>query len=170
MAMNNYTFSVSYEITSENEPWRTIMEEGLPAPEVTGGAIELPQGGTRQSKAAVTGGIFTEGSEASSYAEDNTKKMISSLLPEEIQSHIQSLLHGDSISDVESFLTNLAKSEYSKIAGEFSDNEDESIATQEVIDSLKVKLTINGLPSLEEIALQAKKEIIEKLNLGGGLS
>ena len=164
------TFSVkiSYEITSANEEWRSVMENGQPAPSVTGGVVQLPQGGTRESRAAVTGGIFTEGSEAGSYAEENAKKIIESLMPAEIQDSLSNIIENGDISDLEFFLTNIAKSEYMKIAAEFSDNADEAQATEAVINSIKVTLNVSGLPTKEEITAAAKELIMSMLHLGGG--
>lgn len=168
MDMNNFTLTISYEITSSNESWREIMDEGIAAPSVTGGEVNLPQGGTRPSKAAVTGGIFTEGSEAAGYAEENSKKIISSVLGDEVQNHITELLNGGSVNDVEMFLTNIAKNEYIKIASEFKDNPDEIEATNQVIDSIYVNVSING-PTMDEIQNAAKEFAMGEIKkmLGG---
>ena len=163
MDMSSFSISVSYEITSGNEEWRGVIDNGMGAPEVTGGTIQLPQGGERESQAAATGGIFTEGSEAGSQAEENARKIIDSLLPEEIPSHIEGLLKGEGLDEIEFFFSNIAKSEYMKVAGEYSDNPDEAEATEQVINSLHVKLTISGMPTMDEIKDVATKAVIEML-------
>jgi len=168
MSTSNFTVTVSYEITSSNESWRELMDEGISPPSVTGGDIILPQGGTRPSRAAVTGGIFTEGSEAAGYAEENSKKIISSVINEEIQDHITELLSGGSANDIEMFLTNIVKNEYIKIASEFKDNPDEIEATNQVIDSIYVNVSING-PTMDEIQNAAKEFAMGEIKkmLGG---
>lgn len=168
--IKTFTITANYDITSENESWRGTIDEGMSAPSVTGGSIDLPQGGQRESKAAVTGGIFTEGSEAGSDAEGNARKIIDSILPEELGDTVQRMIDGDySVHDLEFFLTNIVKSQYQIVAGEYSDNPDEAIATQQVIDSLQVKLTIEGLPTKEEIIEAAKEAAVSLITdaLGG---
>jgi len=172
MDTNSYPITIMWEISSANDDWRSAMDDGVPAPEVTGDIVHLPQGGTRKSKAAITGGIFTEGSEAAGHAEENSKKIISSVLPEEVQSRIMDLLNGGSISDIEFFVTNIAKNEYMKIANEFKDNPDEEKATDMVINSLHVSVSVTGLPSMEEVINDAKLSIVEEVRsmLGGDAS
>ena len=168
-----WDISVSYEITSDNEEWREQMETGMPAPKVTGGSINLPQGGTRPSKAAVIGGIFEEGSESATYAEQNSRNILDTILPQEIQNKISNLLeNGNDLKDIEFFSSNIVKSEYNKIAGEFSDNVDEAAATDTVINSISVKIIIDGLPTKEEVTQYAKESFIEfvQKTLGSDIS
>lgn len=77
--------SLKMEFKTANDPWFEIMNEGMEAPEVTGGEIALPQGGTRESHAAVTGGVFYEGAEPDSMGAENAMKMIRSLFPEDVK-------------------------------------------------------------------------------------
>lgn len=168
-----FSITISYEITSNNEEWRNSMDYGVPEPAVTGGSITLPQGGSRASIAAVTGGIFKAGSEAATYAEENAKKIIDSMLPGEIGDRLMDVIDGvGNVEDIESFMTNIAKSQYMAIASEFSDNPDEAQATQQVIDSLQVKLTISNIPTKEEIQTWAMQIATEEISnaLGGAAS
>ncbi len=171
--IKSFTATADYTISSGNESWRNRIDEGMEPPEVTGGMINLPQQGQRQSKAAVTGGRFEAGSEEATYAEENSRKIIDSILPGEIESVIDRMIDGSyDLKDLEFFLTNIVKSQYQIIAGEFSDNPDEALATQQVIDSLEVKLTISGIPTREEIIKAAEEAVIPLITniLGGGTS
>ena len=170
MDMTSYTISVSYSITSGNENWRGQIDEGVDPPAVTGGSIDLPQGGSRQSKAAVTGGVYTAAAEVGAHAEENSKKIINSSLKEVVSPVIVNMIKGDSsgIQQIEFFLTNIVKNEYIKTAAEFSDNHDEAEATQQVIDSVHVVVEISGVPTEEEVM----QTVTEKINeiLTGGVS
>ena len=162
-----FTVTADYNITSDNEFWRMEnMEEGIPSPEVTGGMITTPQGTKKPSKAAITGGVFTEGAEAATYADENSRKIIDSLFSSEVSEQCMALIENPAavIQELEFFFTNVVKNEYQKIAGEFSDNELETQATEQVINSLKVKITINGLPTKEEIIEMARQTAIEEIN------
>ena len=169
MDMNSYTISISYHIESANEKWRGTMDEGQGPTEVTGGWINLPQGGTRESGAAVTGGQYNAAAEVGSHAEENGKKIINTEMKEVITPVIVNMIQGDSggIQEVEFFLTNVMKNEYMKTAAEFSDNPDEAEATQQVIDSIHVAVEVSGLPSIEDIKQWAVQKIQEVL---GGVS
>lgn len=169
-----FTITASAKITSANEEWRGVMDEGMSAPKVTGGTIQLPQGGTAQSKAAVTGGVFTEGSEAGSLAEENAMKIINSIIVEELQSNGKELIDNpdETINSIEFLLSNIAKSEYQKIAAEYSDNDNEAEATDQVINSLTVKLAVTGIPTMEEINEFVQEVAVSMINekLGGAFS
>ena len=168
MAMNNIEFSVSFEIVSDNEAWQGVMEEGMAAPYVSGGLIDLPQGGKRESEAAITGGFFEEGSENSTVAKDNAKKMVTMLLPELLKSYLKSYMQGGSLQELENTLSDIARSEYQKIKDEFEDNPDEEEATRQVIESLHVKIEIEGLPTYDEIKSKVRNEVSRQLNALGG--
>lgn len=172
MDMNkSWDLSVTWETTSSNEEWRNIIDFGMEAPFVSGDSIKLPQGGERKSKAAITGGIFTEGSEAATYAEENGNKIISSVLKTELEDRMIDLLNGSDVGDLEFFLTNIMKNEYMKIANEFSDNPDEALATEMVVNSICVKIHIKGLPTIEEITNEAKESVVKLIqnSLGGNV-
>ena len=80
--------SIIMSFEYDNEPWFEIMNEGMEAPEVTGEDVELPQGGTKESNAAVTGGEYLEGAESGSMAKENAMKIINSLFPDDVRSII----------------------------------------------------------------------------------
>lgn len=143
MAINS---DISIKIECENPTWLEIINKGLAPPEVTGGSIELPDGGIRRSKAAVTGGIYVAGSEPASYAVDNGMKIIESLAPEEFREIINSKglsCTAEDIKSCEDFFTNILKNELVKTADEYMDNPDEVKATREVLDSICVKVTVS---------------------------
>ena len=81
---------ISMSFECDNEPWFTVMNEGMDAPYVNGETVDLPQGGQRKSKASSSGGYFSEGSEPGSTAQENAMKLINSLFPEDIKEIIAS--------------------------------------------------------------------------------
>ena len=169
-----FTISFSYEIDSDNEFWRELMDKGIEAAEVTGGYITTPQNTKRKSEAAVIGGIFLGSREAAGMAEENSRKIIDSIIPSELGDRMTELIKNQSavIADIEMFATNIAKSEYQKIAAEFSDNEEEKQATEEVINSMQVRITISGIPTEDEIYdwVNVKAtELIENIIKGGNV-
>ncbi len=171
----SFPISISYKFTSDNEFWRNQIDEGIDAPEVTGGMITTPSEGHRKSKAAVIGGVFLGGTEAPAMAEENSRKIIDSLLPGEIQDKIMDLVknYPAVVADLEFFATNIARSEYQKVAAETSDNPEEAHATEEVIKSIQVKITITGVPTEDEIfdwvSVEATR-LVENALKGGGAS
>lgn len=169
MDMNSYTISISYHIESANEEWRGTMDEGQGPTEVTGGSINLPQGGTRQSRAAATGGQYNAAAEVGSQAEENGKKIINSNLKDIITPVLVHMIKGDSsgIQEINFFLTNIIRNEYIKTAAEFSDNPDEAEATKQVIDSVYVSVEISGVPTEDDIKQWVSQKVQELL---GGVS
>jgi len=82
------TVKLVYEC--KNEPWLEIMDEGMPAPAVTGGTAHNPDNTTYQSKAAVTGGTYTAGAEAPSYALREALDMAKGFMAEDVKAIISS--------------------------------------------------------------------------------
>lgn len=149
----------------EAESWAEDMESGIPAPEVTGGTIKLPLGGTRQSQAAATGGIYKAGSEAGTGVISEFMSMAESLLPSEVSAEMQDLDGApERIAELSVFFTNLLKNRISVYASEYSDNADEAAATATLINSATVVIKVEGLPTTKEL----EKYIIQQLGFEGG--
>ena len=171
MAMNNIQFTVSFEIVSGNAPWQDVMENGMEEPYVSGGLIDLPQGGHRESHAAVTGGVFEEGSENKTVANENAKRMVNMVLPELLKYYLKDYMQGGTLEELENTLSDIVRDEYEKVKGEFEDNPDEEEATRQVIESLQVKIEVNGLPTYDEIKSKVRNEVLKRFNaLGGNVS
>ena len=138
--------NVSLKFEYDNESWANIMNSGLGPTQVTGGTIQLPQGGTRESRAAVTGGTFTAAEEPSTGVFDEIQTMASTLFPDLVSEAISSgdiETASERIKDIEQFMTNLGKSRLTIQASEFSDNPDEAEATNQVIDSFRTVVDCN---------------------------
>ena len=80
------TVKLDYEYKLET--WFSIMNEGMPAPDVTGGMAKNPDDTEYQSKAVITGGKFYEGAESPTYAYDEALQMAKSLMAEDIKTII----------------------------------------------------------------------------------
>lgn len=106
--IENNEITLTFEC--DNETWLSVINDGLEAPMVTGGNVNLPQGGTRQSKAAVTGGIYLAAKETASLARDNGLKISKSLFKEDIEN----LFHSD---EVVQSIKELISQEISQILG-----------------------------------------------------
>ena len=79
---------ISLRYECNNETWLEIMNDGLPAPEVTGGMAKNPDNTEYQSKAAVVGVKFSEGAEAPTKAYDEAIEMAKSTLADDIRAII----------------------------------------------------------------------------------
>jgi len=152
-----------------NHPWFKVMDKGMDAPEVTGGMIDLPQGGQRKSRAAVIGGVYEEGAEAGSRISENAMKIIGSVAPGDIQ---QLISEGgldnaaQSIQDYGSgFCTNILKSEVAKAKGEM-DNKDEMKAAEEVEEEIHFVFEVENMPTMDEIKQYVVGEVQNAI--GGG--
>lgn len=163
MGTNSISIAVSAEILFDNPEWAEVMDKGKPDAIVDSPVIELPQGGTAPSEAAVIHGqpFFGTSEPGSNFIENGYKK-IGSLLPGLISDVFGGI---DDLVSVETFLTNVVQADVEGISGEYRDNENESIATDMVIHSIRVVVTV--FPSPEEAKLMliesAKQEVISKI-------
>ena len=132
-------------------------ESGQEAPEVTGGAIELPQGGSRQSRAAVTGGVFQEGAEIPIGIMENMQAKLQTIAPEELKSAFMS---GD-VHAAETLLTGLIQTEIADVGQGFADNADEAEAVQNAIASVHVKTS--STITYDELIESAREEVMNQL-------
>ena len=147
----------SMVVECNNEEWLNVINSGMSAPFVSGGIVHLPQGGVRDSEAAVVGGTYLAGAEPASYALDNGMKIIKSVVVDEISNVISSkglACKPEDIKDVENFLTNILKNEFVKTKDEYMDNPDEETATEQVLNSISVKITVDDFDMS-----QAKEEV-----------
>ena len=146
-----------------NEEWANVINSGMGPTEVTGGVVHLPQGGTRQSRAAVTGGTFYEAAESGTGVFDEIQTMAQSLLPGLVFDAISGGINGaaERIKGLEEFMTNFGKSRLLVYAGEFSDNADEQAATNQIIDSFHAVLDSNI--SFDSLIEEIKSMIVSSL-------
>ena len=166
MGMNNATITGRIEC---DHPWFTVMDEGMDAPEVTGGDVKLPQGGTRKSKAAVIGGTYSEGSEAGSMITEESMNIINSAASTDIQEIISSVGLDNAPQAIidygNTFCTNIVKSRVRIAKGEM-DNKDELKAADEVEDSIRFVFEVSDFPTMEDV----KSFVVDKVRevFGGG--
>lgn len=152
-----------------DHPWFKIMDEGMDAPEVTGGMINLPQGGQRKSKAAVVGGTYSEGSEVGSMITEESMNLINASAQEDIRGIISDVGFDNAPQAIaeygDTFCTNIVKSRVRIAKGEM-DNKDELKAADEVEDSIKFVFEVESMPTTEDI----KNYVTEKIKeaFGGG--
>lgn len=137
-----------------NDDWFDVIDAGLDAQPVTGGMIELPQKGERKSKAAAIGGLFFGSIEIGTNIGKEIYDMIEGLLTQDIYDTVNT--NGfdglySNIQNYEFFYTNLARSRLIVAADEFKDNPDEVLATNEVINSIRVSILIEGVPSTNDL-------------------
>ena len=83
ITIDGTSISLSYECN--NEVWLDIIDQGMEPTDVTGGRIKLPQGGERESKAAVTGGKYEAAKETATLAKENVMKMAESFFKTDLE-------------------------------------------------------------------------------------
>ena len=155
MAING---ELSCWIEKDDSQWFFhAAEEGQEAPEVTGGNIQLPQGGTRPSKAAVTGGVFEEGMEVPIDILENMQMKLQTIAPEELK---EAFMSGN-VHSAEAMLTGLIQTELADVSQGFADNADEAEAVSNAIASVHVKT--NCTISYDELVEQAREEVMNRL-------
>ena len=162
-----YTGEVVASVSYGNPDWFDVVDGGMGATNVTGGSINLPQGGTRQSQAAVIGGTYFEASETGTGIKQEIETTIQSLISADLSEAINSGgFDGapENIESYETFYTNLAKSRFLVAAGEIADNPDELAAAEQVANSIKVTITVSGLPTTDEI----KQDVIDMVKSAFG--
>lgn len=150
------TITASAEITFDNSEWASVMDQGKGEAIVDSPTIELPQGGTAQSEAAVIHGQTFHGTDepGSNFIQNGYAK-IHTLLP----GLISDLFSGGDVSSVEDFLTSVVQADVEGISGEYRDNANESIATDMVIHSIRVHVNLS--PSLNEVMAQVREQAKE---------
>lgn len=147
--------TVTLQFEYGNEKWADIMNSGQGPQEVTGGMVDLPQGGQHQSEAVATGGVYREAAEPATGIFDEMYTMVSDIFKFWVGEEVT---NGDfsgaaeRIKSLESFLTEFGRSRLLVYMGE-CENDDEREATEQVIDSFHVVVTcdISFDSILEEI-------------------
>lgn len=134
--------TISLRFEYDNEAWANIMNNGQGPQLVTGGTVQLPQGGTRESGAAVTGGMYQEAAEPATGIIDELHTIIGDVFRDVAASELTSDIEGaaERIQSQEQFLTALGRSRLLVYLGE-CENEDEIAATEQVADSFHVFIT-----------------------------
>ena len=154
MDIGSISLVCTAEITFANPEWAGIMDQGKENARVDSPTIHLPQGGEAKSGAAVIHGqeFFGTSEPGSNFIENGYKK-IRTLLP----GLISDLFSGNGdIASIEMFLTSVVQADVEGISDEYRDNPNEAIATDQVIHSIYVKVTVSPPPE------EARQQIIEK--------
>lgn len=165
----SYPVTISWKVEVPDIPMTKIIESGQGPPEVTGGTIELPQGGSRQSRSFGRNTTYPEGAEPGTHVIQETETMLKTTMPElarDAFSDIDSA--AERLKDLEVFGTNLLKNRISSIQT-VNPNADEDAAMAIIENGAKVVVTVSGyIPTKEELTEKAKEEAIKILK--GALS
>lgn len=163
-----YPVTVSWEIEVPDIPMTGIIENGQGPPAVTG-TVELPQGGSRQSRSFGRNTTYAEGAEPGTHVIRDTETMLKTVMPELARDAFNDIdSAAERLKDLEVFGTNLLQNRFEAVQTEYP-NKDEEAAKSIIQNGAKVIVTISGhIPTKDELTQKAKEDVIKILK--GALS